>query len=184
MPEIEKIEHTPNPNAKKFVLKEPLTFGSSYSFDNAQQAQDNPLVSALFEIKHITNIFYVYNWLTVTQDGGASWDDLEQKVSAQIESASAADAQVTEAIAAETTDGRSQEQQERFVAINSLIDTKIRPALRGDGGDLKVVSLTENELSIHYQGACGSCPSSIAGTLRGIENLVRTIEPDINVVAV
>jgi len=64
-----------------------------------------------------------------------------------------------------------------------LLDQQIRPYLRGDGGDLHIVGLDANRLTVHYQGACGTCPSSISGTLRGIENLLRTIEPDIEVVA-
>lgn len=184
MPEIVKIEDTPNPNAKKFILKEPLTFGITCSFDDAEQAKGDPFVTALFNIAHITSVFYVDNWLTVTQDGGIGWAGLERKVAAQIESVPAADAKIIDAVITTATEDISQDHQQRFVAINILIDKQIRPVLQGDGGDLKVVSLDANELSIHYQGACGSCPSSIAGTLRGIENLVRSIEPDINVVAV
>ena len=69
-------------------------------------------------------------------------------------------------------------------AISELLDAQIRPYLQSDGGDLHVVGLDGNQLSVHYQGACGTCPSSISGTLNGIANLVRTIEPDIEVVAV
>ncbi|MEE8222499.1 MAG: NifU family protein, partial [Nitrosomonadaceae bacterium] len=64
-----------------------------------------------------------------------------------------------------------------------LLDEEIRPYLQGDGGDLHVLGIKDNVLSVHYQGACGTCPSSISGTLRGIENLLRSIEPDIEVVA-
>jgi Fe-S cluster biogenesis protein NfuA len=76
------------------------------------------------------------------------------------------------------------EEQERFARINELLDEQVRPYLQGDGGDLYVVGLKGNLLEVHYQGACGSCPSSLSGTLAGIENLVRSIEPDIEVVAV
>lgn len=72
---------------------------------------------------------------------------------------------------------------DRLDEINLLLDQQIRPYLQGDGGDLHVLSLDGNRLVVHYQGACGTCPSSISGTLRGIENLLRTIEPDIEVVA-
>ena len=67
---------------------------------------------------------------------------------------------------------------------SELLDAQIRPYLQGDGGDLYVVGLSGNKLSVHYQGACGTCPSSISGTLIGITNLVRTIEPEIEVEAV
>ena len=65
-----------------------------------------------------------------------------------------------------------------------LLDSQIRPYLKSDGGDLHVVGLAGNQLSVHYQGACGTCPSSISGTLKGIENLLRTIEPEIEVLPV
>jgi hypothetical protein len=78
----------------------------------------------------------------------------------------------------------SEEDQVRLDKINELLDDQIRPFLQNDGGDVYVVSLEGNKLSVHYQGACGSCPSSLSGTLTGIENLVRQIEPDIEVVAV
>jgi Fe-S cluster biogenesis protein NfuA len=68
--------------------------------------------------------------------------------------------------------------------INALLDEQIRPYLQSDGGDLHVLGLEGNRLTVHYQGACGTCPSSISGTLAGIEYLVKSIEPDIEVVAV
>jgi Fe-S cluster biogenesis protein NfuA len=78
----------------------------------------------------------------------------------------------------------SEADKERLDKINAILDEQVRPYLQGDGGDLHVLGLDGNKLSVHYQGACGSCPSSISGTLTGIENLVRQIEPDIEVVAV
>lgn len=186
MPKIAEIEDTPNPNAVKFILREPLTWGITRSYENAGQAKDDALAAALFDIEHVTNVFYVDRWLTVTQDGEADWPELVRKVAEPIRAATAADAQTAATVAAATTAiaGLSPGDQQRLDKINVLLDEQIRPALQGDGGDLHVIGLDGNQLSVHYQGACGSCPSSIAGTLRGIENLVRSIEPDIDVVAV
>lgn len=186
MPKIAEIEDTPNPNAVKFILREPLTWGITRSYENAGQAKDDALAAALFDIEHVTNVFYVDRWLTVTQDGEADWPELVRKVAEPIRAAPAADAQTAATVAAATTAiaGLSPGDQQRLDKINVLLDEQIRPALQGDGGDLHVIGLDGNQLSVHYQGACGSCPSSIAGTLRGIENLVRSIEPDIDVVAV
>ncbi|MNC90858.1 NifU-like domain protein [compost metagenome] len=78
----------------------------------------------------------------------------------------------------------SDEDKKRVDRINEILDDQVRPYLQGDGGDLYVVGLDGNKLTVHYQGACGSCPSSISGTLAGIENLVRQIEPEMEVVAV
>ncbi len=186
MPKIAEIEDTPNPNAVKFTLKEPLTWGITRSYENAGQAKNDVLAAALFDIEHVTNVFYVDRWLTVTQDGEADWPELVRKVAEPIRAAPTADAQTVGTVAAATSAiaGLSPEDQQRLGAINVLLDEQIRPALQGDGGDLHVVGLDGNQLSVHYQGACGTCPSSISGTLRGIENLVRSIEPDIEVVAV
>ena len=80
--------------------------------------------------------------------------------------------------------GLSPEDQQRLETINMLLEEEVRPYLQNDGGDLHVLGLEGNKLSVHYQGACGTCPSSISGTLRGIQNMLRSIEPDIVVVAV
>ena len=76
MPKIADIEDTPNPNAVKFTLREPLTWGVTHSYENAAQAQDDELARTLFAIPHVTNVFYVDRWLTVTQDGEVDWQDL------------------------------------------------------------------------------------------------------------
>lgn len=186
MPKIAEIEGTPNPCAMKFILKEPLTWGVTRSYDNAMQAKNDSLAAALFAIDHVTNVFYVDRWITITQDGEADWQELMRKVAEPIRAAPAASAQsaqLAEATARSDEPALSAHDQERLDRINALLDEQVRPYLQGDGGDLYVLGLDGNILTVHYQGACGSCPSSLSGTLAGIENLVRSIEPDIEVVA-
>jgi NFU1 iron-sulfur cluster scaffold homolog, mitochondrial len=186
MPKIAEIEDTPNPNAVKFTLHEPLTWGISHSYENAAQAESDALASALFAIEHVSNVFYVDRWLTVTQGGDADWPDLVRLIAVPLRAAPAAAAQSAATVFAARASiaDLSEQDQARLEAICDLLDARIRPSLKADGGDLNVVGLAGNDLSIHYQGACGSCPSSISGTLSAIENLVRTIEPDIAVIAV
>ncbi len=185
MPKIADIEDTPNPNAQKFVLHEPLTWGIAHSYESAEQAEGDELARALFAIEHVTNVFYVDRWLTVTQDGGADWKQLARKIAVPVRAAPAASAQsqATVAAAKATLDHLSERDRDRLDEIELLLDEKIRPYLRGDGGDLYIVGLDGDRLTVHYQGACGTCPSSISGTLQSIESLLRTIEPDIEVVA-
>jgi NFU1 iron-sulfur cluster scaffold homolog, mitochondrial len=186
MPKIAEIESTPNPNAMKFILREPLTWGVACSYENAEQAGDDELARRLFEIPHVSNVFYVDKWVTVTQDGGADWKELVRKVAEPIRFAAAAAAKSEAAIAEAniTLSNLSPEDQVRLDNITALLDAQIRPYLKSDGGDLTVVGLEGNTLSVHYQGACGSCPSSLSGTLFGIVQLLRSIEPDIVVEAV
>jgi Fe-S cluster biogenesis protein NfuA len=170
----------------KFVLKEPLTWGITRSYDNAAQAADDPLAAALFDVEHVTNVFYVDHWITVTQDGQADWPELLRELAPPIREAPAADQQSAETAAQVTPqlEQMSEADRERLDKINEILDEQVRPYLQGDGGDLYVLGLSGNQLTVHYQGACGSCPSSLSGTLAGIESLVRQIDPDIEVVAV
>jgi NFU1 iron-sulfur cluster scaffold homolog, mitochondrial len=188
MPKIAEIEPTPNPNAMKFILREPLTWGVTRSYDNPAKAVGDPLALALFDIEHVTNVFYVDHWVTVTQDGDADWQELMRKLAVPIRDAPSADAQSSQ-LAEQSSEAMdpeslSPEDRERLGKINAILDEQIRPYLQNDGGDLYVMGLEGNKLSVHYQGACGSCPSSLSGTLAGIESLVRQIEPDLEVVAI
>jgi Fe-S cluster biogenesis protein NfuA len=192
MPKIADLEYTPNPNARKFVLKEALTHGLARSFENTEQAQRDELAAKLFAIPHVTNVFYVDNWITVTQDGDADWQNLLREVATPIREAPAAEKASEEfakaaAWLAEDEGGGatlSESDKLKLEQINELLDEEVRPFLQGDGGDLYVVGIEGNTLKIHYQGACGTCPSSISGTLAGIEGLVRRIDPEMEVVAV
>ena len=186
MPKIAEIDDTPNPNAVKFTLHEPLTWSIPHAYGSAAEAEGDALASALFAIEHVSNVFYVDRWLTVTQDGQADWPALVRRIAVPLRAAPAAAAQSAAAVfsARASVAELSEADQARLAVIERLLDERIRPALQGDGGDLHVVGLAGPLLSIHYQGACGTCPSSLSGTLRAIESLVRTIEPGMDVVAV
>jgi Fe-S cluster biogenesis protein NfuA len=193
MPRIAEIEFTPNPNARKFILRDPLTYGVTRSYESAEQASGDALAEALFAIPHVTNVFYVDHWLTVTQDGGAHWPDLLRQLAVPIRDAPAAQERSEQLIndSAGEVDGvprmqqkMTPEEQEKLAVIQGMLDEEVRPYLQGDGGDLHVIGLEGNVLKVHYQGACGSCPSSISGTLAGIESMVRRLDPEIEVIAV
>jgi len=185
MPKISDIEETPNPNAVKFILREPLSNGTARSYSSADQAQDDPLAKSLFDVEHVVSVFYMDRMITVEKDDEGDWDDLLPTLAVPIRAAEAvnapngAAAAVGGAIAAVTSD------DPRLLRINEILDEKVRPALMGDGGYLEVLGLKEHTLSIRYQGACGSCPSSLTGTLMAIEGMLKQeIDPELEVIAV
>ena len=186
MPKIDNIEETPNPNAVKFVLKEPVTTGAARSFHSPSLAADDALASSLFDVGGVVSVFYMDRMITVEKEETEDWDDLLPKLAVPIRAAEAAQGGAAAGAGAlGGALGSMLSDDPRLVRINEILDEKIRPALAGDGGWLEIVSLKENTLSIKYQGACGSCPSSISGTLMAIENMVQQeVDPELEVVAV
>ena len=185
MPKISDIEETPNPNAVKFILREAVSNGTVHQFGSAELALDNQLAKALFDVGHVVSVFYMDKMITVEKDDEGDWDDLLHLLAVPIRAAesvsspAAAAAAVGGAIAAVTSD------DPRLLKINDILDEKVRPALMGDGGYLEVLGLKEHTLSIRYQGACGSCPSSLTGTLMAIEGMLKQeVDPDLDGVAV
>jgi Fe-S cluster biogenesis protein NfuA len=185
MPKISDIEETPNPNAVKFILREAVSNGTVHSYSSADQAKDDELAKSLFDIEHVVSVFYMDRMITVEKEDQGDWDDLLPvlavpiRAAAAVNSPAAAAAAVGGAIAAVTSD------DPRLLKINDILDEKVRPALMGDGGYLEVLGLKDHTLSIRYQGACGSCPSSLTGTLMAIEGMLKQeIDPELEVVAV
>lgn len=189
---ITEIEYTPNPNAVKFILAEALTpMGTHGEFHSVEEAAEVPLAKALFEIDHVISVFYTSTWLTVTQDGGASWHDLMREIAAPIRAAEPDDASLGDAVLAGMGAGSGEGLEgvglddERIPRIRAILEDEVMPFLEGDGGGLEIKGLVDNQLLIRYQGACGTCPSSTMGTLMAIENLVQMeVDPEISVVSI
>jgi Fe-S cluster biogenesis protein NfuA len=191
MPKIADIQETPNPNAVKFILKEPVSYGTSHSFKNSDSAKGDKLATALFDLGDVVSVFYMDKMITVEKTDEAEWDEILPVIAVPIREAESVKSSngngnsrrsaqaVGGAIAAAAAD------DPKLVQINELLDERIRPYLAGDGGWLEIVALEDHVLRIRYEGACGSCPSSLTGTLMAIENMIRDeIDPEIEVVAI
>ena len=186
MPKISDIEETPNPNAVKFILREPVSNGVAKQYGSADQAENDPLAKSLFDVGHVVSVFYMDRMITIEKDDEGDWDELLPALAVPIRAteavtvaAAAAGAAVGGAIGAITSD------DPRLLKINEILDEKVRPALMGDGGYLEVLGLADHTLSIRYQGACGSCPSSLTGTLMAIEGMLKQeVDPELEVIAV
>jgi len=186
MPKITDIEETPNPNAVKFILREPVSNGVARQYGSADLAENDPLAKSLFDVGHVVSVFYMDKMITVEKDDEGDWDELLPALAVPIRAAeavngaaAAAAAAVGGPIAAVTSD------DPRLLKINEILDEKVRPALMGDGGYLEIIGLSDHTLSIRYQGACGSCPSSLTGTLMAIESMLKQdVDPELEVIAV
>jgi len=181
MPKIADIEYTPNPNAVKFILREPITNGASRSFQSVASAQADPLAAALFEVGNVTSVFYMDHFITVNKEDEVSWEEMLKKLAEPIRSAPS----ISDQPAQGRTPIYAPGDNSLLDRINQVLDEKVRPGLAGDGGGLEIIGLNDKKLLISYQGACGSCPSSIGGTMMAIEYMLKEdVDPEIEVISV
>lgn len=172
---VSTIQPTPNPNAFKFLVDRPLVPpGQSRSYSEPEQARNDVLAQGLFAVPHVSTLFFCENFVTVTMTPQADWRAVAEQVTSLLESHidgddPAAGTAGDDPLAALPQGG----DPELMQRIGALLDDRVRPALAGDGGGLQIIGLEGKTLFIRYQGACGSCPSSTAGTLMAIQNLLQ-----------
>ena len=175
MPKIADIQETPNPNAVKFILKEPVSHGTSHSFKSIADAENDVLAQSIFEVGEVVSVFYMDKMITVEKTDEADWDEVLPELAVPIRAAEAvasrngnsSENKIGGAIGAALSDNPLISQ------IDAILDERIRPYLASDGGWLEIVDLEDKTLKIRYEGACGSCPSSLTGTLMAIENMIQ-----------
>lgn len=176
---VENVDLTPNPHALKFILNEKLLNIETRQFADKASAANDPFAEGIFEIEGVVSVFYMDRFVTIEKSPDANWGQIQRPF---IEFLKSFDKNLIpeETVKAPT----AEEENELLKKINELLDQKVRPALAGDGGGLEVLGVDGFTVSIRYQGACGSCPSAISGTLMAIEGLLRRdINPAIEVVA-
>lgn len=175
---VMNILPTPNPNAFKFLVDRQLAKpGQSLAYAKPEQAQNDVLAQGLFAIPHVETLFFCDNFVTVSMTADADWRAVAEQVTRLLESHIVDDE--TDALAAAGGDDPLAKLPKGgdpalMSRINALLDDRVRPALAGDGGGLQVMGLEGKTLFIRYQGACGSCPSSTAGTLMAIQRLLQS----------
>ena len=184
MPKIAEIEYTPNPNAVKFVLKEPVTAGFPKAFRDKEMAEYDELAKGLFAVEHVLSVFMQDKFVTVTKDDGIGWTELLPKLAPPIRQAPSAAGQAP-AASPHHEPSTVDESDPIIVQVRKVLAESILPALAADGGGLDIVGRHEKQIMIRYQGACTSCPSGATGTLMAIEGILRKeVDPEIVVITV
>ena len=175
------IEQTPNPNAEKFILpKDVISGGRKKTFDAPQLAEGVQLAQVLFTVPGVVQVHFFQNVISVTQNGSRDWDEVEKDVKQVLQNNfDAHDPDIKDA-----NSGPKVYASPEIEAIEKVLDRTIRPGLQGDGGDLEILDYDKDRkcLLVRYQGACGSCPSSSAGTLMAIQQILKDeYDPEIMV---
>lgn len=175
------IQGTPNPNAWKFVLNRAVLSEGKATFSSPDEAFGNTLALDLLAIEGVKQVHFFSNVVTITHRFDVDPHEIHAAVKAVLETRMPVhnpnfgkkDSKIA----------RRENLPEDVQRIEEILDRTIRPGLQGDGGDLEVVKFEENKLYVTYQGACGTCPSSTAGTLMAIEGILRDeFNPTIEVI--
>ncbi len=177
---VQDVDLTPNPQALKFILSEKLLLKEARQYKNKNEAANDPFAKGIFEIEGVESVFYMDKFVTIEKNPNVDWGRIQRpfvNFVAAFDKNSIPEEKEAEGMT-------SEQENEMLQKINEFLDKRVRPALAGDGGGLEVLGLEGYTLSIRYQGACGTCPSAIHGTLVAIENLLkREINPSLEVVA-
>ena len=176
-----RVQSTPNPNAKKFILSKDVKTEGKISFTSFESCAHIDLARELYSLVNVTQIHFYENVITITQNGLSNWEAIEEQAKIVI---------LTH-LPDHDPNFRSHEEERRLSLspplrqIEEILDEYIRPSLRVDGGDVEVLDLDNNILTIRYEGACGSCPSSQLGTLEAIRSTLQSeFSSELDVVAI
>ena len=177
-----QTEATPNPEVLKFLPGRKLLPGGSREFRTQAEAAASPLARALFGLPGVTRVYYGDEFLTVMKDPDSEWAHLKAPILAEImDHFTSGGPLIVDAEVLADEEVYEGETAQVVAEIKDLIDTRIRPAVAQDGGDI-MFSRFEPETGVvwlNMRGACSSCPSSAATLKSGVENLLRHYVPEV-----
>lgn len=179
-----QTEATPNPATLKFIPGKPVLEDGTADFRSRNDATKSPLATRLFDIDGVNGVFLGADFISVTK-GEIEWQHLKPMVLGAI---------MEHYIAGGTTAAASEDANDEdegsfdpadadtVATIKELLETRVRPAVAQDGGDITFSGFREGTVYLHMRGACAGCPSSTATLRHGIENLLKHFCPDVQAV--
>jgi len=182
-----QTEATPNPATLKFLPgKEVLAAGTADFRDAESAAAASPLAGRLFANPRVLGVFFGYDFITITKEDGPDWQHLKPAILGAIMEhfmsgapVMASGGQAATDLADQAGEFYAQADSEIVVTIKELLETRVRPAVAQDGGDITFRGYENGTVFLHMKGACAGCPSSTATLKHGIQNLLRHFVPEV-----
>ena len=175
-----QTEQTPNPASLKFLPGVSVMGSGTASFPTADEAGRSPLATRLFEIDGVEGVFFGSDFITVTKSDDKDWFLLKPSIlGAIMEHFASGRPLVADTGGAEADGGDAEDADEVVVQIRELLDTRVRPAVAMDGGDIIFQGYEDGVVYLHLQGSCAGCPSSTMTLKAGIENMLRHYIPEV-----
>lgn len=175
-----QTEPTPNPATLKFLPGRQVMPQGTADFTSAEKAAPSPLATRLFGVDGVTAVFLGADFVTVTKQEGHDWQNLKPMILGAIMEHYTSGVPVIHTVALDSlNDG---DDDEIVAQIKELIETRVRPVVARDGGDIVFRGFEDGVVYLHMQGACSGCPSSTMTLKNGIENMLRHFVPEVRLV--
>lgn len=172
-----QTEMTPNPATMKFLPGRTVVESGTANFTEPEQAYRSPLALRLFELEGVAGVFLGSDFITVTKMPEHDWQVMKPLILSTImEHFTSGDPVMAEGVGVGAADG---DEDEISAQIKELIETRVRPAVAQDGGDIIFRGFEDGVVYLHMQGSCSGCPSSTATLKHGIENMLRYYVPEV-----
>lgn len=177
-----QTETTPNPATLKFLPGRAVMEEGTYEALDLEQAESSPLAKALMQLPGVSGVFFAPDFISVTKDAG-EWQHLRPAILGVVTEFYLSGAPLLEGVAARQSDSAGEffapGDAEIVATIKELIETRVRPAVAGDGGDITFKGFRDGIVYLTMKGACSGCPSSTATLKHGIENLFKHFLPEV-----
>ncbi len=184
---VVRTRETPNPSALQYVLNAQVLDHGNLSYASKKDCDGDQLGEALFDLNGVTTVYIMENFITVTKEDSVDWKPLSDQVWKVINNRVTLYRPGTKAVLADIDVEKfpSLSDEEKLKGVEMVLNRSIRSNLAQDGGGVEVKGIDGNVVKIHYQGACGSCPTSTAGTLQYIQTqLKQQLHSDLTVESV
>ena len=182
-----QIESTPNPNALKFILKKNVIDQGKATFHLGDDCSGNILARDLLAIEDVVQVHFFENVISITRSDGASlfnqWEDLSQQIESVLITRLPTHNPCFNEQKTQCEKKRKENLSPDLQKIEGILDQTVRSGLRADGGDIEIIDYKDDKLYVRYEGACGSCPSAVTGTLYAIESILQQDFPHIQVIS-
>ncbi|XP_069474996.1 NFU1 iron-sulfur cluster scaffold homolog, mitochondrial isoform X2 [Ambystoma mexicanum] len=175
-----QTQDTPNPNSLKFLPGRAVLEGRTMDFPSPATAYCSPLARQLFRVEGVKSVFFGQDFITISKDSESiDWNLIKPDIYATIMDFYASGLPVVNEEAARADTVASEDDDEVVAMIKELLDTRIRPTVQEDGGDVIYKGFEDGIVQLQLQGSCTSCPSSIITLKSGIQNMLQFYIPEV-----
>ena len=173
-----QTEETPNPATLKFIPGRAVMPSGTANFTSADEAKRSPLAERLYDVEGVNGVFLGSDFVTVTKTADKDWHLMKPAILGVIMEHFTANRPVIVEAAAASGEGGAAD-SEIVTQIKELLETRVRPAVAQDGGDIIFQGFEDGVVLLHLQGSCSGCPSSTATLKMGIENMLKHYIPEV-----